>query len=185
MADGVVIRELEGCGGDPNLLWDSVWDATKGFADWALAGPDENENVGGLRAKAAIETAVMLCLFTDRRIDPEHPLWYLADGDRRGWWGDGVDVRTDLHEGPLGSLLWLLERAPMTVKGMPIETWAIQFANEALQTLLDQRVCARIDVSAAADRAGGRLLLTVQLFAADGSTVFDRNFDVLWNQLGA
>jgi phage gp46-like protein len=82
------------------VLWDSVWDATKGFADWALAGPDENENVGGLRAKAAIETAVMLCLFTDKRESiPSIRFGISPTAIVRGYWGDGIDVRADLARG--------------------------------------------------------------------------------------
>lgn len=183
MANDVVIRQQEGCADNPNLLWDSVWDSDRGFADWALADPDELSNKGGLRAKAAIDTAVVLQLFTDKRIDPDHPLWYLADGDRRGYWGDGIDVRDDLGEGPIGSYLWLLERAPMTIRGQSAGDWAVQFANEALQTLLDQGVCARIDISSIVDEAGGKLFLIVQLFASDGSKTYDRRFDVLWNQV--
>lgn len=183
MPDGVIIRVAEGCDGDPSLLWDSVWDAERGFADWALADPDEAANHGGLRAKAAIDTAVVLCLFTDKRITADHPLWYLADGDQRGYWGDGIDVRDDLNEGPLGSYLWLLARAPMTINGADVGVWAEQFANEALQTLLDQGVCARIVVSASVDVQDGILLLTVQLFASDGSKTYDKTFDVLWQQV--
>jgi hypothetical protein len=98
MGNRRVIRAAEGCAAESSVLWDSVWDAQRGQADWALAGPNEPGNAGGLRALQAIETAVVLCLFTDRRIDPEHPCYYLADGDVRGWWGDGIDVRADLNE---------------------------------------------------------------------------------------
>lgn len=185
MTDGVVIRQLEGCSDDETLLWDSVWDAEAGVADWALADPDETSNRGGLRAKAAIETAVVLCLFTDKRIDPDHPLYFLADGDRRGWWGDGIDVRADLGETALGSLLWVLERAPMTIKGFSVGFWAEQFANDALKPLLDQGVCARINVSSIVDQAGGKLFLIVQLFASDGSKMYEQQFDVLWRQVAA
>lgn len=185
MPDGVVIRVAEGCAdNEPQLLWDSVWNAERGFADWALAGADETSNRGGLRAKAAIETAAVLCLFTDKRITPDHPLAFLADGDLRGYWGDGIDVAEDQHEGPLGSYLWLLRRVPMTIRGQSVGAWAQQFANEALQTLLDQGVCARIDVSSTVDVPGGKLFLTVQLFAADGSKIYDAQFEVLWQQVG-
>lgn len=179
----VVIRVAEGCADDTNALWDSVWDSSKGFADWAMADPDEIDNRGGLRAKAAIETAVVLLLFSDIRVAPDHPLFYLADGDVRGYFGDGVDVRVDLNERPLGSLLWLLERAPLTAKGVPIERWAEQFANEALQTLLDQGVCVRIDVSAVSFPLESRLELTVALYAQNGDQIYNRNFDLLWNQV--
>ena len=124
----VLIRENEGCDPDPHLLWDSRWSPADGVADWRLAGIDETLNRGGLAAKAGLETAAILCLFTDRRVPPTHPLAYLADGDPRGWWGDGVDVRTDLGEAPLGSFLWLLERAPLTVQGQPVTRWAEQMA---------------------------------------------------------
>jgi phage gp46-like protein len=95
----VVIRAAEGCAADSNALWDSVWDAERGFADWALADRRRAGNIGGLRAIAAIETAVIACLFTDKRVDPDHPLAYLADGEVRGYFGDGIDVRADLGEG--------------------------------------------------------------------------------------
>jgi phage gp46-like protein len=183
MANGIVIRAAEGCAADSNVLWDSVWDAERGFADWAIADPDETLNRGGLRAKAAIETAVVLALFTDRRVDPDHPCAWLADGEVRGYFGDGIDVRADLHEGPLGSLLWLLERAPMMINGVPAATWAEQFANEALATLLDQGVCVRIDVSAVAVEIEGRIELSVALYGRDGARIYDRAFDVLWKQV--
>jgi phage gp46-like protein len=182
MAD-VVIRAAEGCAADTNVLWDSVWMPDLGFADWALADPDETQNRGGLRAKAAIETAVVLALFTDKRVDPDHPLYFLADGDARGWWGDGIDVRADLNEVPLGSHLWLLERAPLTILGLPATQWAEQFALEALATLRDQGAVVRIDAQATMNAIEGRLELAVGLYGRDGSLVYDRKFDVLWNQV--
>jgi hypothetical protein len=36
------------------------------------------------------------------------------DGDPRGWWGDGADVRTDLGETERGLLRWLLARASLS-----------------------------------------------------------------------
>ncbi|MCB2106349.1 MAG: phage GP46 family protein [Rhodobacteraceae bacterium] len=179
----VVIRAAEGCAADVNVLWDSVWDAEAGQADWALAGADEAANRGGLRATAAIETAVVLSLFTDRRVDPEHPLAYLADGDVRGYFGDGVDVRDDLGETDLGSVLWLLERAPLTVRGMSITRWTEQFALEALAPLQAQGACVRIEAQAVADAFAGRLDLTVALYGRDDTKIYDRKFDVLWNQV--
>ncbi|WP_316191604.1 MULTISPECIES: phage GP46 family protein [unclassified Bradyrhizobium] len=178
-----MIRAAEGCAEEYNVLWDSVWDSALGVADWALADPDEVHNRGGLRSKAAIETAVVLLLFTDKRIEPDHPLYFLADGDPRGWWGDGIDVRDDLNEGPLGSHLWLLQRAPLTILGLPAAQWAEQFATEALATLRDQGVAVRIDVQATQDEREGRLDLTVALYGRDGERVYDRKFDVLWNQV--
>jgi phage gp46-like protein len=180
---GVTIRAAEGCAEDVNALWDSVWNVTDGTADWALADPDESANRGGLRAKAAIETAVILALFTDKRVEPNHPLYYLADGDVRGYFGDGIDVRGDLNEGPLGSHLWLLERAPLTIRSISAARWAEQFAAEALMTLQAQGVVTRMEIAATANELQSRLELVVRLYGRDGSRVFDRKFDVLWNQV--
>lgn len=181
MAD-VIIRSNEGCDPDPFLLWDSVWSPQLGLADWGLAGADEPLNRGGLRSKAALATAVILCLFTDKRIDPTHPLYWLADGDPRGYWGDGVDVRADLGEKPLGSWLWLLERAPLTINGQSASFWAEQFALEALAPLKEQEAVSRIDALAAVNEIDARLELTVNLYGRDGQTVYSSKFEILWNQ---
>ncbi len=184
MSDGVVtIRAAEGCTADENALWDSVWNVGEGVADWALAGPDERTNRGGLRSRAAIETAVILALFTDKRIDPDHPLFYLADGDRRGYFGDGIDVRLDLNEAALGSHLWLLERAPLTIRNISAARWAEQFATEALMTLQTQGVVVRMEIAATANELQSRLELVVRLYGRDGLLAYDRKFDVLWNQV--
>lgn len=109
------VRIGEGDRQQPALLWDSVWSPLNGDADWAIADATETQNRGGLRAQAALHTAIVLALFTDRRIPDQHPLRkYVAGDDPRGWWGNGADVRADLGEEELGSLLWVFERAVLT-----------------------------------------------------------------------
>lgn len=183
----ILIRQQEGCDPDPFLLWDSVErsieEGTDFLCDWQLSGASEALNRGGLQAQHALETAVMLALFTDAYVPTDHPLAYLADGDNRGWWGDGIDVRADLNERTLGSYLWLLERAPLTVAGVPIETWAQQFAIAALAPLQQQGAVARIDVQAASLPANSRLELAAQLYGRDGAKVYDRRFDLVWKQV--
>lgn len=181
MAD-ITIRAAEGCAPDSYSLWDSVWSSADGFADWAVSDGSEPQNIGGLRAKDAIGTAAILALFTDKRILPTHPLYFLCDGDPRGYWGDGVDVRADLFEEELGSHLWLLERAPLTIRGVSAAVWAKQFAAEALAPLQTQGAVARIEIDATAIELKSRLELVVRLFGRDGVSVFDRRFDLLWNQ---
>ena len=171
-------------GGDaiPIKLWDSVWNALEGQADWSLAEPDEAQNRGGLRAKAALHTAVVLALFSDVRCPDNHPLFYLADGDPRGWWGDGIDVREDLGEAPLGSLLWLLERAPLTSE--IVSRWAPAFTQDALALLLKQGVATRLEVETAANELQSRLEITVRLYGRDGARIFDERFAAVWQQIG-
>lgn len=176
------IRIDEGAAPQPLLLWDSVWQPFQGFADWALAEPDETQNAGGLRAKASLASAVTLALFTDVRCPDDHPLRYLADGDDlRGWWGDGIDVRADLGEAPLGSLLWLLERAPLTSE--IVQRWAPQFVRDALAPLIKRQVCVRIEVETVASEINARLEIYVRLYGRDGTRIFDQRFDVVWQQI--
>jgi len=182
MAD-LQLRFAEECSADPYLLWDTKWNAARGFADWAISGADEVANRGGLSAKSGIETDVIISLFTDRAAPVDHPLSYLADGEKRGWWGDEIDVLSDRGEGPIGSHLWLLRRAPLTVAGQPVSRWAEIFATEALAHLMTLGLATRIDVAAAVSEAANRLDLTVDIYGSDGIRIFDRKFDILWNQV--
>jgi phage gp46-like protein len=175
------VRLGEGRDPQPQLLWDSVWDAARGFADWALASASEVLNRGGLQAKAALESAIVIQLFTDKRMPVDHPLRKYVDGDDlRGWWGDGVDIRADLGETEMGSLLWALARAPLTED---IRRWAETLARDALQPLIRQRIAARIEVQAIAHPALGRLDLLIKVYRSNGSLAVDRRFDDIWNQL--
>lgn len=171
------------CAPEGFSLWDSVWSPADGFADWKIASAAEIGNAGGLQSQNAIATAVTLALFTDRRLPADHPLAYLADRDARGWWGDGVEINADDGEDALGSLLWLLERAPLTVSGISIATWAEQFAREALAPIVRQGAAVRVDAAATVYEIGNRLELVVSLYGRDGNKVFDRKFDLLWNQV--
>jgi phage gp46-like protein len=173
------VRIAEGEGPQPFLLWDSVWDPAEGRADWALAGPAETLNRGGLRATAALHTAVVIALFTDRRVPDEHPLRWLAGDDPRGWWGDGVLAEGETE---LGSLLWLLERAPLTgTFDVPLHAKA--FAEEALSPLVAQGVVVRAEVEAAAAELQSRLELVVRLYGRDGGRIYQQKFEVVWDQL--
>lgn len=174
------VRIDEGSQPQPSLLWDSVWSPWRGQADWAMAGADEPQNRGGLQAKAALHTAIVIALFTDRRIARDHPLFYLVeDGDQRGWWGDGVDVRADLFEDEMGSLLWVFERAILTED---IRRWVEVIALEALQPLINQGAAVRIEVQAVAQFAINRVDLAVQLYGRDGALIYDTRFADIWKQ---
>ena len=171
-----------GCAPEPLLLWDTVWNVGGGFGDWALAGAGETQNPGGLQATAALETAVIICLWTDRYCPPTHPLAKYADpDDRRGYWGDGLDVRADLGETPLGSLLWLLERSAIDSVATP--RWAVSFAIDALAPLIACGAAVRADAQAFVSKAPNRLDLAVQLYGRDGAKIYDRRFDDVWAQV--
>lgn len=174
------VRIDEGEQAQPTLFWDSVWVPWRGQADWGIAGTDEPQNRGGLRAKAALHTAVVLSLFTDKRIEKDHPLFYLVeDGDQRGWFGDGTDVRADLGETDMGSLLWIFERAHLNEE---IRRWVEIIALEALQPLITQGIAVRIEAQAVAQFAINRVELSIQLYGKDGSKLYDYKFEDVWSQ---
>lgn len=108
---------------DFSLFWSDAEEA----ADLGVANND-------LLTDDGLESAVYLSLFTDARAEESDTLPH-GETDRRGWWG-----------GAIGSRLWLLARA----KDVP-DTYAKakQYALEALQWMLDEKVAASVDVTAA------------------------------------
>jgi phage gp46-like protein len=169
------------CPGDVYLLWDTVWNRETQQGELALADPDETANVGGLRSKAAIATAVIIALFTDQACPPDHPLYKFCDGDPRGWWGDGILF--DDEPGPMGSLLWLLERSVVKAQGLDMAMWAQSMAQDALAFMITLGVCAQINVSATAYPQYRGLAIAVELIGSNGQTTYKNTFDVLWQQI--
>lgn len=110
------------------------WSATAGACDLVVENND-------LKSDDGLQTAILLSLFTDRRAEPGD---VLPDGetDRRGWWADALPVVTG---DKFGSRLWLLSRSKRTPD---VLSRAEQYAKEALQWLIDDKVAARILVGA-------------------------------------
>lgn len=154
---------------DPDLVWDGR------VGDIALTAHNDAVNPAGLRSRQALATAVLICLMTDCRADPTE----LDPGDvNRGWPGDGFDLLPG--EKPLGSKLWLLRRRALTAE---IELAAVDYAREAMQTLIDQGAFVRVEVTAEASRERNRLEIDVAGYGRDGSRVYQGRFGVIWEQL--
>lgn len=174
------LRIGEGDKPQPNLHWDSVWDTENGVADWALADASETQNRGGLRAQAGLHTAIMLALFSDKRVPEDHPHRKFVDGDDLGgWWGNTIDLRADLGEEELGSLIWIYARAPLNEE---VRRFVEVAAQEALAPLIKQGAATRIDVRAEIHSAVNRIDLTVQVYGRDGQRVYSQRFSDLWQQ---
>ena len=154
----------------PNLLWDTVWDGLAG--DYAPAAPTEPSNRGGLRARAPLETAVLICWMTDARAAPTDDIPD-GSGDPRGWAGDLVDPTCD----PIGSLFWLLRRSTLSDA---VADQAVLYGRSSLQTLIKQGACASVDVTAKANISAGRLELRAKLYKKDGSLAANVQYDLLW-----
>lgn len=159
---------------DPYRIPDLVLDA-QGVADLVINDLLHDEAPGDFACGQGLRTQVIICLLTDARVEPSE----LRSGDEnRGWIGDSFDLMDG--ETAIGSKLWLLRRAAMTDD---IELKATLWARQSLQTLIDQRAVARVEVAATADRVHGRLDLDIALYGRDGAQVYHEKFELLWRQV--
>lgn len=86
--------------------------------------------------------AVEISLLSWRRAKPDD---VDAEGQIMGWWGDDVTGdEVGLEKDKIGSRLWLLRRQAVTQSVM---NRARDYINEALQWLLDDKVCSLIAVN--------------------------------------
>ncbi len=158
----------------PDLIWN-------GFTgDFVVATVPAEGGVGGFVARNPIQTAVLMLLFTDVRVDPSE-LTFAQRGDCRGWVGDGFDVDTAIGEQPLGSKLWLFRRAIANAKTAAA---IAAEARRALQPLIVQGVVVRIDASTELLAAENQIRLAVALYGRDGTQVYAAKFDALWKRVG-
>ena len=173
----IKIRQQESTAAQPFLLPDSTWDQSNFYADWKIAGTTETGNIGGLQSLYGLQTAVILCLFTWKRAE-DYELAKFDGNDPKGWWGDAVDLQD--HETELGSKLWLLLRSVLNDNTAVL---AKTYAVESLQSLIAQKVVAKIEVDAEVDIPNSRLDLRVRLYSEDGTTKYDQKFEKIWRQI--
>lgn len=129
--------------------------------------------LGDLASDEGLETAVLLSLFTDRRVLDEE----LAPGetDKRGWWGDQIaEVPQDL----IGSKLWLLDRAAANPE---TRNRAEAYAKEALQWLLDDGVAASLNVAATLVDRNARIDIAVEIVRPMEKNIFYYRFQLVWD----
>lgn len=129
-------------------------------------------NNGDLETEQGLETAVIISLFSDRRVTSEE----LPPGisSKRGWWGDLFPER----EGDqIGSKVWVLSRA----KNTNATVAALEnLATESLQWMIEDGVASAISVSAElSEDSIYESKLTVEITRPSGET--DR-FGVIWDQ---
>lgn len=129
----------------------------------------------GLDSAEPLVRAVLISLFTWRRANPDDEL--PAD-TRQGWWGDSYPLEPNDR---IGSRLWLLARSKLTDE---TARRAREYAQEALQWLVEDSVVARVEVEA--ERQGlQQLALACRMFKADGRVAADVRFTNAWGFLNA
>lgn len=117
--------------------------------------------------------AVIISLFSWRRANEDDEV----DGDRQGWW---ADTYADIPGDQTGSRLWLLLRQKITSETARL---AEEYAEEALQWLIDDGVASRVNVEAERWEGGrDRVDLKVTVVKPDGDGISIRFQDV-WGML--
>lgn len=170
-----IIRIIDGDEPQPPGPWDTVWSQSIGAPDWAVADPAaEPGNIGGLAAASRLATAIVLCLFTDKRRPADMPRD--GNGNDGGWHGDTFDIDRAVGEREMGSLLWTLARGPIDFTTLRM---AEHYAADALQTLVDQGAVSRFDLAAVPDKAKGRIMLHVAAYGRTPRPLFANTFPLL------
>ncbi len=122
-------------------------------------------------AQKQLPRAVINSLFSWRRADDDDDL---PGTSREGWWADSFDDDGD----QFGSRLWLLSRSKVTDE---VLLHAEEYAQEALQWLVDDGVATSIDVSAERGDTG-QLDLIVTITQPEGKDLTAR-FANVWSSL--
>lgn len=119
-----------------------------------------------------LKTAVLISLFTDRRANEDDALPDFR-GSKGGWWADA------LNNQKIGSRLWLLHREKQLNQ---VVLRAKEYAEEALQWLLDDGVVEQIIVTAEITRSGV-LGLHIAISKTKRQTA-DFKFEFAWRGVG-
>lgn len=128
---------------------------------------------GDLSTDEGLETAVLLSLFTDRRVLDEE--LEKGEKDKRGWWGDLIsDFSGDL----IGSKLWLLDRASASEE---TRNRAEAYVKEALQWMLDDGVASSVQVLASLVNKSERIDIDVSIQRPAEKNVFFYRFQLVWD----
>lgn len=137
-----------------------------------------------LDEREELATAVRLALGTDSLSDVTEILPDLDSTNRRGWWAD-MDAEAIWDGWPIGCKNWLLTRAKITEapssEGSTLQR-ARQYTAQALQPLIDKKICTRIDVTAERTELG-RIEVNVVIFRGPKAEI-DLRYQLLWEEEG-
>lgn len=128
---------------------------------------------GDLAGDEGLETAVLISLFTNARVETENLPPFTTN--RMGWWGD---TTSDVPGDKIGSRLWTLIRSKRTID---VLRKAEDYVREALQWLIDDGVAERVTAEAEnADELGvGYWTLFVTITRPSGTST---RYQVLWDK---
>lgn len=132
----------------------------------------------------ALATAVVVALGTDRRAADDDALPDDFSDDRRGWWAD-TDADKIWGGWPIGTRLWLLNRAKITGIGAQAGSTVARvqaYCAEALQPLIGNKIASRIDINAQRTTLE-RIDVDITIFRGPLSAI-QLQYQALWNEVG-
>jgi len=124
---------------------------------------------GDLVADGGLETAIIISLFTDRRVTQEQLPEFQTS--RKGWWGDLLPV---VDGDQIGSRIWTLNRSKITNETLRLHE---DYAREALQHLVEDGVADRIEIEANYNDAF-HLILDIGIIRPENQNT---RFNIIWD----
>jgi phage gp46-like protein len=145
--------------------------------DWQLMSD------GTLDDTQALASAVCVALGTNAEALDTDILPDPNSTDRQGWWGD-LDAQLIWGGWPIGSKLWLLQRAkildPNAQEGSTLAR-VIDYIRQALQPFVENRICSRFEVAAA--RVSDQQIDAQIIVYRGPLTAINLQYQILWSEL--
>jgi len=139
---------------------------------------------GTLDDTRALATAVIVALGTNALASDTEILPDPDSSDRQGWWGDTDAPNIWPGSWPVGSKLWLLRRAkinpPNAKEGATLQR-VIDYCRQALQPLVDNRICSTFTVTA--ERTGLEAIMSYITIYRGPQPVISLQYQILWDEL--
>ena len=141
--------------------------------------------LGQLDESVALESAVLVALCSDAEASPSDTLPTPMSTDRRGWWADANVSSIWPGAWPIGSKLWLLERAKIVDsqarEGATLARVQTYIA-QALQPFIDLGICSNITIDCWQEH-GSRIYANI-VMSRGPKQLLNLQFAALWTELG-
>jgi phage gp46-like protein len=140
---------------------------------------DLNVLNGDLESDDGLETAVLMSLYTDKRISDDDPILdYNNPEDKRGWWGD---LLVPFEEGDeIGSKIWLLSREKTT---QDVIVKLQSYIEESLAWLVNDQIVSKAEVEIERQNPlpeNNILAFKIKLYKIDGREIA-LNYSYQWD----
>jgi phage gp46-like protein len=125
---------------------------------------------GDLEADPSLENAVIISIFTDRRVtDEQLPI---AHTSKRGWWGD---MYPDVDLDKIGSRLWTINPDKVLTETLRKSE---DYCSEALAWMIEDGLADAINVNSEYNLSR-HLIINIEIVKPGG---LSSRYEILWNE---